>query len=225
VVFREQEGAFLVGALAGLLTRSGKVAFVGGMQVPLIQRFEAGFRAGVRTVNPAAAANVLVAYTGSFDDEKKGVEVATDLYGRGCDILFHGAGLDGLGVIKAAEKSGRLVVGVDSDQSAVAPHNVLTSMVKHGDLAVYEAVRDVLQGRFAGGDVSLGLREGGLGLTPPGADALPEISPARKAAAMANVERLKALVIQGALRVPATLEELARFSPPSPAELGLPAIP
>jgi basic membrane protein A len=221
VVFREHEGSFLVGALAGLLTRTGKVGFVGGMQVPLIKKFEAGFRAGVKAVNPEAAKNVLVAYTGSFDDEKKGVEVGQDLYGRGCDIVFHGAGLDGLGVIKAAEKAGKLVVGVDSDQAHVAPHNVLTSMVKHGDLAVYEGVRDVVQGRFTAGDVALGLKEGGVGLAPLGGDAIPEITPALKAAALADVEKIKAAIIAGAFAVPATIEEAEKFVAPSRETLGL----
>ena len=221
VVFREHEGSFLVGALAGELTRSGKVGFVGGMQVPLIKKFEAGFRAGVKTVNPEAAKNILVAYTGSFDDEKKGVEVGTDLYARGCDIVFHGAGLDGLGVIKAAERAGKLVVGVDSDQSHVAPHNVLTSMVKHGDLAVYQGVRDVVQGAFTPGDVALGLKEGGVGLAPLGGDAIPEIDAGRKAAALADVEILRAAIIAGSLKVPATPEEAQLFVPPAPEVLGL----
>ena len=119
VVFREHEGSFLAGALAGALTQTGKLGFVGGMQLPLIKKFETGFRAGVLTVNPAAGKDLLVAYTGTFDDEKKGIEVGRDLYSRGCDVVFHAAGLDGLGVIKAAEKAGKLVIGVDSyDASA-----------------------------------------------------------------------------------------------------------
>src|SRR5205085_4016400 len=179
VVFRENEGTFLAGAVAGEITRSGKIGFVGGMQLPLIQKFEAGFRAGVAVVNPEAARNVLVAYTGTFDDERKGVEVGLDLYRRGCDVVFHAAGLDGLGVIKAAQLSGKIVIGVDSDQSHVAPANVLTSMVKHVDVAVYLAVKDVLDGKFSGGDVVLGLAEGGVGLAPIG----PMISGAERAAA------------------------------------------
>jgi basic membrane protein A len=219
VVFRENEGSMLAGALAGELTRSGKIGFVGGMQLPLIRKFEAGYRAGARAVNPQA--QVLVAYTGTFDDEKKGIEVGQDLYARGCDIVFHGAGLDGLGVIKAAQQAGKLVIGVDSDQSHVAPHNVLTSMVKHADLAVYLAVKDVLEGRFAGGDVVLGLREGGVGLAPAGGDAIAAITPEMRSAALADVERLRAAIIAGRVRPPATLDELARFKPPDPAELGL----
>ncbi len=161
-------------------------------------------------MNPAA--EVLVAYTGSFDDEKKGIEMGQDLYARGCDIVFHGAGLDGLGVIKAAEHAGKLVIGVDSDQSPVAPGNVLTSMVKHVDVAVYQAIEDVLQKRFSGGDVALGLKEGGLALAPIG----PMISPAEGKAALAEVERLRAEIVAGRLEVPATLEQLAKFAAARP---------
>jgi basic membrane protein A and related proteins len=203
VVFRENEGSFLAGALAAKLSR-GKLGFVGGMQLPLIRKFEVGFRAGVRRINPAA--EVLVAYTGTFDDERKGIEVGQDLYARGCDIVFQAAGLDGLGVIKAAEQAGRLVIGVDSDMAHVAPRNVLTSMIKHVDVAVYRAVKDVLEGRFTGGDVVLGLREGGVGLAPVG-----EMVPAaQRDAALAEVERLRAQIVSGSLSVPSTVEELAK---------------
>lgn len=209
VVFREHEGSFLAGAVAGRLTR-GKVAFVGGMQLPLIRKFEVGFRAGVRQVNPDA--EVLVAYTGTFDDERKGVEVGHDLYARGCDIVFHGAGLDGLGVIKAAQQAGKLVIGVDSDQSHVAPKNVLTSMIKHVDAAVYLAVRDVLQRKFSGGTVALGVKEGGVGLAPLG----PMVPGERRDALLAEVEDLRARIADGRLAVPATLEELAKFAAARP---------
>src|ERR1700737_2543654 len=209
VVFREHEGSFLAGVLAGQLTR-GKVGFVGGMQLPLIRKFEAGYRAGVRQVNPSA--EVLVAYTGSFDDERKGAEVGHDLYARGCDIVFHGAGLDGLGVIKAAQQAGKLVIGVDSDQSHVAPRHVLSSMVKHVDAAVYLAVKDVLEGKFSGGDIVLGLKDGGVGLAPVG-DMVP---PAQREAALAEVEKLRAAIVAGRLDVPATLEQLAKFAAARP---------
>jgi basic membrane protein A len=221
VVFREQEGSFLAGALAGELTHTGRIGFVGGMQLPLIKKFEAGFRAGLRVVNREAAANLLVAYTGTFDDERKGVEVGQDLYARGCDIVFHAAGLDGLGVIKAAQRASRLVIGVDSDQSPAAPHSVLTSMVKHADLAVYQGASDVLEGKFKGGDLQLGLAEGGVGLAPLGGDVDPAITLQRKMDSMADVEKLRAAVVAGKIVVPATLDELDRFTPPAPAALGL----
>jgi basic membrane protein A len=206
IVFREHEGSFLAGAAAALLTKTGKLGFVGGMQLPLIRKFEAGYRAGARQANPNA--EVLVSYTGTFDDEKKGIEVGQDLYGRGCDIVFHAAGLDGLGVIKAAEQARKLVIGVDSDQSHVAPRQVLTSMMKRVDVAVYLAARDVLEGRFTGGDVALGLDDDAVGLAPLG----PMVSGEQKTAVLAEVQRLREEIVSGKLRVPATLEELTRFA-------------
>ena len=221
VVFREHEASFLAGALAGELTRTGHVGFVGGMQLPLIKKFEAGFRAGLAVTNPAAAKRAAIAYTGSFDDEKKGLEMGRDLYARGCDIVFQAAGLDGLGVIKAAQAAGKLVIGVDSDQAHVAPQNVLTSVVKHVDLAVYEAARDVLAGKFAGGDVVMGLKDGGVGLSPLGGGADPAITQALRDAALADVQLLRAAVVEGRIVVPATLEELQKFAAPAPGRLGL----
>jgi basic membrane protein A len=227
VVFRENEGAFLAGAVAGELTRTGKVGFVGGMQLPLIQKFEAGFRAGVSLVNPEAGRNVLIAYTGTFDDERKGMEVGLDLYRRGCDVVFHAAGLDGLGVIKAAQLSGKLVIGVDSDQSHVAPENVVTSMVKHADVVVYGAVRDVVQGKFAGGDVVLGLAEEAMGLVPLSAAALPTLramgfqSPQELVGIVFDVQTLQHAVMTRRIPVPATLEDLKTFRPLDPVEIGM----
>jgi basic membrane protein A and related proteins len=227
VVFRENEGTFLAGAAAGELTRTGKVGFVGGMQLPLIQKFETGFRAGVSTVNPEAGRNLLVAYTGTFDDERKGVEVGLDLYRRGCDVVFHAAGLDGLGVIKAAQLSGKLVIGVDSDQSHVAPENVITSMVKHADVVVYDTVRDVVQGKFAGGDVVLGLADDAMGLMPLSPAVSPTLramgfqTPQELVAIVFDVQTLQHAVMTRRIRVPATLEELKAFRPPDPAQIGM----
>src|SRR5207245_11055100 len=96
------------------------------MRLLSLRKFDAVLRAGVRLANPSA--DVLFAYTGTFDDESKGIEMGHDLYQRGCDIVFHAAGLDGLGVIKAAQQAGRLLIGVDSDQWHVAPGTVVTSL-------------------------------------------------------------------------------------------------
>src|SRR3989440_188557 len=159
------------------------------LQLPLIRKFEAGFRAGVRQAN--SSAEVFVAYTGTFDDERKGIEVGHDLYQRGCDIVFHAAGLDGLGVIKAAQQADKLVIGVDSDQSHVAPGNVLTSMVKHVDVAVYLAVKDVLEEKFSGGDIVIGLRQGGVGLAPIGG----MVPAPRREAIVLELEKLRAQIV------------------------------
>jgi basic membrane protein A and related proteins len=210
VVFKEEEGSFLVGALAGLVTRTGKVGFVGGMEVPLIRKFEAGFRAGVMTTNPQAARSLLVSYTGSFDNVSAGKQVGQDLLAKGADVVFHAAGGDGLGVIQAvkeARAAGRkvFVIGVDSDQSHVAPEAVLTSMVKRVDLAVYTATRELVEGAFRPGDLVMGLKEGGVGYAPVRVD-FPG-----KAEALAKVEALGRRVAAGELKVPASLPALAGF--------------
>jgi basic membrane protein A len=206
VVFREQEGCFLAGALAGLASRTGVVGFVGGMEVPLIRRFEAGFEAGVRTVAPRAV--VKRVYTGNFDDSTSGKRAAESLFAQGVDVVFHGAGAGGLGAIQAARERGVLAIGVDSDQSFLAPATVLTSMMKHVDYAVYLAVKDVAARRFAAGATELGLADGGLGLAPV------RIDFPGKERALARVEALRRAIVEKRVAVPATRDEVTRFVPP-----------
>ena len=206
VMYREEQGSFLVGALAGLASKNNKVGFVGGMEVPLIKKFEAGFRAGVAAVNPKAT--VLVNYTGSFDNVAAGKQVGQDLVNKGADVVYHAAGSDGLGVIQAvkeARAAGKrvFVIGVDSDQSHLAPEAVLTSMLKRVDLGVYDAVRDLSQGKLEGGDVSLGLKEGGVTYAPVRVD-FPG-----KAEALQKVEELRAKIVSGELQVPTHPSELS----------------
>ena len=127
--FKEHEGSFLVGALAALLTKTGKVGFVGGMEIPLIKKFEAGYRAGAKAANPKV--EVLVKYAGTtgtaFKDPTKGKELGLAEYNQGADIIFHASGSTGLGVFEAAREKGKLAIGVDSDQQAEAPGFILTS--------------------------------------------------------------------------------------------------
>jgi basic membrane protein A and related proteins len=208
VVFREHEGSFLAGALAGLVTKTGKVGFVGGMSIPLIRKFEAGYIAGLRMVNASAADQAKRVYTGSFDNSSAGKRAGLDLYGQGIDIVFHAAGADGLGVIQAAKEQNKLAIGVDSDQAHLAPGNVLTSMVKQVDFAIYTAVKAAAAKKFQTGDSALGLKEGGVGLAPVTLD-FPD-----KQAVLARVEKLRKAVVDGKIRVPATLEELQSFTPP-----------
>lgn len=205
VVFREEQGSFLVGALAGLATKGNKVGFVGGMEVPLIKKFEAGFRAGVAATNPKAT--VLVNYTGSFDNVAAGKQVGQDLVTKGADVIFHAAGSDGLGVIQAVKEARAaskpvFVIGVDSDQSPLAPEAVLTSMVKRVDLAVYDAVKDLHDGKLQGGDVVLGLKEGGVSYAPVRVD-----FPGREEA-LKKVEALREQIVAGTLEVPSHPSQL-----------------
>jgi basic membrane protein A len=211
MVFREHEGAFLVGALAGLLAKE-KIGFVGGMEIPLIKKFEAGYRAGVKTTNPKA--QVLVSYTGSFDKVAAGKQVGQDFMAKGVEIVFQAAGSDGLGVIQAvkeAKAAGKNVyaIGVDSDQFHVASEVMLTSMVKRVDLAVYFAAKDLVNGNFIAADGEMGLKENGVTYAPvrlliPGKDE-----------AIAKVEALRKQIIEGKIRVPANLGDLDAFTPPA----------
>src|SRR5829696_4967256 len=130
--FREEEGSFLVGALAALVGKSKKVGFVGGMDIPLIQKFEAGYRAGVKQVCPDCT--VLSQYAGvtpeAFRNPGKGKEIALSQYQQGVNVIFHASGSTGLGVFEAARQTSKLAIGVDADQYSEAPGYVLSSMVK-----------------------------------------------------------------------------------------------
>src|SRR5688500_3114307 len=163
--FREEQGSFLVGALAALLSDSKRVGFVGGMDIPLIHKFEAGYRAGVQHVCPSCT--VVAQYAGVTPEASanpgKGKELALSQYQSGVEIIFHASGSTGLGVFEAARQTGRLAIGVDADQYAEAPGHILTSMVKGVDAAVYDAIDRVKNGTFKGGIYQLGLAEQGVG--------------------------------------------------------------
>jgi basic membrane protein A len=163
--FREQEGSFLVGAVAGLTTHSKIVGFVGGMKIPLIRKFEAGYEAGVRHVCPKC--RVVSAYAGTepkaFADPSLGEVLATEQYSQGADIIFHAAGKTGDGVFAAARERGARAIGVDSDQFDAAPCCIVTSMIKRVDVAVIDVIKEIIAGKFKGGLVELGLAEHGVG--------------------------------------------------------------
>ena len=162
--FKEEEGSYLVGALAALLSKTHKVGFVGGMEIPLIRKFQAGYVAGVHAADPAC--EVLVKYAGNngsaFKDPTKGKELALAEYHAGADIIFHASGSTGLGVFEAARELGKLAIGVDSDQYDEAPGFILTSMVKSVDTAVVETIRSEQQHQFRGGVRTFGLAEHGV---------------------------------------------------------------
>ena len=163
--FREEEGSFLVGVIAGLFSKTGRIGFIGGMDIPLIHKFEAGYIAGAKYANPAVS--VTVAYAGAtpqaFADPAKGKELALLQYGRGVEVIYHAAGSTGNGVIEAAREVNRQAIGVDSNQNYMAPGNVLTSMVKRVDNAVLRAVQSVVDGNFRGGLREFGLADDGVG--------------------------------------------------------------
>ncbi len=197
--FREHEGSFLVGALAGLVTKTRAVGFVGGMKIPLIRKFEAGYAAGVRYTCPDC--RVLSAYAGTepkaFADPTTGRELAATQYSRGADVIYHASGKTGVGVFNAAREAGAWAIGVDSDQYHEAPCCVLTSMVKRVDVAVYRVIEQVAKGQFSGGVTELGLDDDGVGFV------YDDNNTARiPAEVVAEVRAIAAKITAGAIEVP-----------------------
>jgi basic membrane protein A len=164
VNFREQESSFLCGMAAALASKTGKVGFVGGMDIPLIRKFALGYVEGVHHVNPAAEVfeNMTGTTPAAWGDPTKGAELAKSQFGRGADVVFHAAGATGIGVMQAAADAGRLSIGCDSNQDYLHPGSVLTSAVKRVDVAVYKAFSAAKAGDWKPGQLVLGLAEGGV---------------------------------------------------------------
>lgn len=200
VTFAEQEGAYLVGVVAGLTTKTNQIGFVGGLDIPVIKRFEAGFKAGVAAVNPNA--KITVNYTGAFNKPDLGKAAAATMYNAGADIVFPAAGETGNGVFNEAKeriKAGKKVwvIGVDKDQSLEFGDDVtLTSMLKRVDEAVIRVSKDVVDNKFQGGKVvNLGLKDNGVGL--------PDTSKKNVSAdILKKVDEYKAKIISGEIKVP-----------------------
>lgn len=198
VAFREQEGAFLAGMAAALASRSGRVGFVGGMDVPAVRNFAAGYRQGARHVNPEIeVAEAMVGTTpDAWHDPGTGEALARAQFAAGADVVFAAAGGSGLGVYRAAAAVGGLAIGVDSNQNRLHPGTMLTSAVKRVDVAIYRAFLDACQGRFTAGRQLLGLAEGGVDW------ALDEHNrPLIDAAMEARIERARADIAAGRLAV------------------------
>ncbi|HHH11179.1 MAG TPA: BMP family ABC transporter substrate-binding protein [Sorangium sp.] len=197
--FREEQGSFLVGAVAGLLTRSRHVGFVGGMDIPLIHRFEVGYRAGVKQVCPTC--QVHIGYAGStpdaFRDPAKGKAIAISQVSAGSDVIYHAAGTTGHGVFEAAREMGIKAIGVDSDQYDEMPGTVVTSMVKRVDIAVFDVIKAVGEGHFRSGVTAFGVAENGVGYVSEGPHAAGISSQIR-----ARVAQLKAHIAAGTITVP-----------------------
>jgi len=164
IVFKEQEGSFLVGMLAAMASQTGKVGFVGGMDIPLIRRFACGYVQGAKHAN--ADVEVFQNMTGTtpsaWNDPTKGGELAKSQFDRGADVVFAAAGGTGIGVYQAAADSGKLAIGVDSNQNHLQPGTMLTSMLKRVDVAAYKAFTDAANDQFTTGVEVLGLAEGGV---------------------------------------------------------------
>ncbi|MGE8204020.1 BMP family lipoprotein [Heyndrickxia sp. NPDC080065] len=205
ITFKEHEGSFLVGVVAGLTTKTNKVGFIGGTDSDLINKFAAGFQAGVKAVNPKA--DIKIDFAGAFDKADKGQSMAAAMYQSGIDIIYHAAGGTGVGVfteaknIKQKDPSKNIwVIGVDRDQVEEGKYNgkdsvTLTSMIKRVDLAVKDLSKKAMDGNFPGGkQIEYGLKEDAVGISPSQDNVSPDVLKA--------VDEWKQKIINGEVKVP-----------------------
>lgn len=199
LMFEEHEGSFVVGVLAAMASKTGSVGFIGGMDIPLIRRFEMGYRAGVLHQNPKA--KIVTNYIGitgeAWNNPAKAKELALSQFNQGADVIFVAAGASGSGVFDATEEKKKLAIGVDSNQNWMKPGFILTSMLKRVDVAVYDTIKAAKEGKFTGGVERFGLKSTGIDY------ALDEhnqklITPEMKKRA----EEIKSQIIAGKIKVP-----------------------
>ena len=199
LLFEEHEGSFLVGAIAAQTSKTGKVGFIGGMDIPLIRRFAMGFEAGAKAVNPSV--KVISNYIGisadAWNNPAKAKELAITQYNSGVDVIFSAAGASGGGLFDAAEEKKKFAIGVDSNQNWVKPGYILTSMVKRIDQAVYDSCKDLTENRFSAGTQRFGLASKWVGYS---VDSFNEalLSPAVRK----RTQDFEAKIISGKLVVP-----------------------
>jgi basic membrane protein A len=205
VVFRENEGAFLSGVLAALMTESNKLGVVAGQKIPPVVRYVVGFEAGAKSINPDV--DVVVAYADTFGDPALGKELTLAQYNQGVDIAFPVAGATGIGSFEAAKElgAGHWVIAADTDQSQLGAEHQLAVAEKGVDTALFLAAQQVVDGTFEGGEKSLGLAEEGVGLGHPHESVPQEV--------LDTVAAYQQAIIDGAITVPADEEELAAFEP------------
>lgn len=198
IVFKEHEGSFLVGALAAMASKSGKVGFVGGMDIPLIRKFACGYEQGAKYANPKMEVfqNMTGSTPAAFADPAKGAELAKSQFAKGADVVYAAAGGTGIGVYQAAKDEGKLAIGVDSNQNHLQPGTMLTSMVKGVGLAAYTTWEDAAKGTWKPGIKALGLADGGVDWALDD-DNKALITPEMKA----KVDAIKADIIAGKIQV------------------------
>jgi basic membrane protein A and related proteins len=211
--FRSEEAGFLAGVTAGLFTKKNMVGVVSGMEIPPVEAYVSGFRAGVRTAEAARGWKIeaIIATAGSFNDPVKGKSLAKALIDKGADVIFRAAGNTGVGVNDAVKSAnGVYLIAEDLDQDAEMPGKILTSVLKWMDVTVYNAIRDAVEGRFQGGHHWLGAAEGAIDMT--------EMKYSRQlfdAADLSRIEKARNLLKEGKLAVPKRNSEVESFSVPN----------
>lgn len=214
VLFRHQEGSFLMGVIAGDETKVNKVGFIGGMNNEIGLQFYNGYAAGIKTVNEEAAMGIIdgsnVRFTQSFSDEKKAYEKAIELYDEGCDIIFQACGKAGFGVFKAAKERGKKVIGVDTDQRITVPEykdQIISSMIKSVDKAIFNLCKNVKDGIFKSGVQNvqeLGIKEEMIDYAPSTSEAVSEKT-------MEDLKKYKEKIKTEEIKVPKMLFEVIEF--------------
>lgn len=164
IIFKDHEGAFLVGMIAAKVAKNDHVGFIGGMDIPLIRNFSHGFAQGARYAKPKVRIDVDMVGSGpeAWSDPQAAHDLALQQFEAGADVIFAAAGGSGLGVLEAADRSGKYAIGVDTNQNGLFPGHVLTSMVKRVDIAVYDTLKTSHEGKWSPGIKYLGIREGAL---------------------------------------------------------------
>lgn len=211
ITFKNEEGAFLMGVIAGNMTKTNKIGFVGGVEAPIIEEIAAGFAYGIQVINKDAATGLInqnnIRYTMDFNDEEKGYTAAKELYNNGVDIIFHAAGKCGIGVFKAAKEEGKYAIGIDEDQGEKLKEYsdyILSSMIKKTDLAVYNSIEEFMKGTFKAGKdnvLKLGIKEGAIDIADSTKNIVPENI-------LDITNNYKNLIINGELKIPKTNNEI-----------------
>lgn len=199
LMFEEHEGSYLVGALAALHAPGGKVGFIGGMDVPLIRRFETGYVAGVRKIHPKAQvfSNYLGVTGEAWNNPPKAKELALDQFSRGAEVIFVAAGNSGLGVFDAAAEKKKLAIGVDSNQNWLKPGSILTSMLKRVDESVFDSIRLFKEGKFTTGLIRYGVKSKGVDYSLDEHNAKLVTEADKK-----KLEELRSEIVKGRIKVP-----------------------
>jgi basic membrane protein A len=197
ISFRDNEKTYLIGIIAALTSKTGRIGVVGGMDIPLINSFIAGYRAGALSVNPNI--QVDIRYVGAWNDANTGKELAMSLYNSGADIVYAAAGGSGLGVFSAAADVNKLAIGADVNQIPLDPDHIFLSSIRRVDNAVFNEIEKMVKGEFKGGRAVPGLKEGVVGYTVEGAKVITPQNIINQA------EQAKQDIISGKIIVPSAL--------------------
>ena len=203
VLFESEQASYLVGLIAGKMSETKNVGFIGGLDIPVINTFKYGYIAGVKAANPDA--KVQSQYANSFTDQAKGKAITNQMISKGADVVFTAAGDVGTGSMEAIKEANKYGIGVDRDQSDLAPQNILTSAIKRVDVGMYETVKELVEGKFQGGtSTTYGLEQNGIGIADTTSNLVPQ-----DVLDFVNekIEELKA----GKISVPKTEEEYNEF--------------